>query len=368
MHKKEAIITREELFIKVWLTPISKLALEFGLSDVGLAKICKRMEVPRPKRGYWQKIEAGKTHQRSELPPLSSKGVGKVAIYPTRKMPKPSSGEIEIEHISCPDNLVNPHPLTSKTLHALKNGKIGDRNILIPRNKIYLDIRVTKDCVERACLIMDTLVKALVYHNFTIKIKKGDPARTLVVVQGEEIEIGIDEKIKSVDHVLTPKEKTEYGGYIGWTPRFDHVPTGNLTLKIRNAIYLGIRQSWSDGKIQIIENCLGTFITGLHHAAYVIKEHRQECEQREKERAERNRQWHENQRLVNIEKQKIEKLSSDIESWQTAENIRRYIEEVKRASIETDGLEIWVEWALGYAAKIDPIKHSENLAFKEEEN
>jgi hypothetical protein len=43
----------------VWKTPITRLAKEYGLSDVGLAKICKKHDIPRPPRGYWAKKEGG---------------------------------------------------------------------------------------------------------------------------------------------------------------------------------------------------------------------------------------------------------------------------------------------------------------------
>jgi len=33
--------TREQLYEKVWSKPMSSLAKEWGISDVGLAKICK---------------------------------------------------------------------------------------------------------------------------------------------------------------------------------------------------------------------------------------------------------------------------------------------------------------------------------------
>ena len=122
---------------------------------------------------------------------------------------------------------------------------------------IFLDLRVTRDCVKRACLIMDTLVKALEEREYQLSIEKGNPTATIVIVDGEAIEIGIDEKIRAVDHVLTPKEKGENGGYPYWAPRFDHIPTGELTLKIRNATYLGVRQIWGDGKVHRREDGIG---------------------------------------------------------------------------------------------------------------
>src|SRR4051812_11405207 len=52
-------MTREELYQHVWTTPIHLLAAELGLSDVGLSKTCVQMEVPRPGRGYWARLDAG---------------------------------------------------------------------------------------------------------------------------------------------------------------------------------------------------------------------------------------------------------------------------------------------------------------------
>lgn len=54
-----ATIDRKELYKKVWETPITQLAREYGLSDVGFAKICKKYNIPRPPRGYWARKEAG---------------------------------------------------------------------------------------------------------------------------------------------------------------------------------------------------------------------------------------------------------------------------------------------------------------------
>ena len=46
-------LTREELYELVWSEPMWTLAQRFGLSDVGLAKTCRRFRIPVPSRGYW---------------------------------------------------------------------------------------------------------------------------------------------------------------------------------------------------------------------------------------------------------------------------------------------------------------------------
>jgi hypothetical protein len=51
---------REELYQKVWDSPVQIVAKDFGMSDVGLAKICRKLFVPLTGRGYRAKNAVGK--------------------------------------------------------------------------------------------------------------------------------------------------------------------------------------------------------------------------------------------------------------------------------------------------------------------
>jgi len=53
-------VDRETLYNEVWTEPVTVVAQRYGLSDVGLAKICRSLTIPLPSRGYWAKIKAGK--------------------------------------------------------------------------------------------------------------------------------------------------------------------------------------------------------------------------------------------------------------------------------------------------------------------
>lgn len=59
---------RSELYAKVWETPMTQLAAKLGISDVGLAKACRRHAVPAPPRGYWAKLRAGQAPPKIPLP------------------------------------------------------------------------------------------------------------------------------------------------------------------------------------------------------------------------------------------------------------------------------------------------------------
>jgi len=43
---------RDELYEKVWAAPVIKVAKEYGVSDVAVAKACRKLKVPLPGRGY----------------------------------------------------------------------------------------------------------------------------------------------------------------------------------------------------------------------------------------------------------------------------------------------------------------------------
>lgn len=51
------LLTRKDMYDKVWSQAMRKLAPDWGLSDVGLKKLCKRFEIPTPPVGYWAKLE-----------------------------------------------------------------------------------------------------------------------------------------------------------------------------------------------------------------------------------------------------------------------------------------------------------------------
>jgi hypothetical protein len=51
---------REEIYKAIWAEPIQHVAKRYNISDVGLAKVCKRLNIPRPGRGYWAIKTAGK--------------------------------------------------------------------------------------------------------------------------------------------------------------------------------------------------------------------------------------------------------------------------------------------------------------------
>ena len=48
---------RHKLYEEIWSEPIQHVAKRYRISDVALAKVCRKLNIPRPGRGYWAIID-----------------------------------------------------------------------------------------------------------------------------------------------------------------------------------------------------------------------------------------------------------------------------------------------------------------------
>lgn len=62
------VYDRETLYKAVWAAPVTEVAKRYQVSDVAIHKVCKALDIPRPPRGYWAKVRAGKPVSIEPLP------------------------------------------------------------------------------------------------------------------------------------------------------------------------------------------------------------------------------------------------------------------------------------------------------------
>jgi len=61
-------ISRKELYEQVWTEPVTRPARRYGFSDVWLAKICRKNNMPGSPRGYWARKQSGQNIPKASLP------------------------------------------------------------------------------------------------------------------------------------------------------------------------------------------------------------------------------------------------------------------------------------------------------------
>jgi len=334
-----------------------------------------RLEIPVPGRGYWQMKKKG---LKMPVPPLRpTKKLNATGTYIHRTSKPPREGKEDNEtcdlitaekmpenKITVPPSLDSPPSLIAMTRRSLIGTKVDAKGLKQPRARGCLDIHVGQDNIDRAMLIMDTLVKALKNRGFDICVAKETPFSPSVSVMDEVIKFALIEDLDRTERKLTAVQTKEKGKHPWMYSRqeSDYSPNGVLSLKIRNDDSLNTRKTWSDGRRQRLEDCLNSFVGGLIKAAMTIKHLRTERERREREWQEERRQREEAERIRREEDEKLKDLDREVESWQRSQKIRSYIEAVKKWGIQKYGeikpesnLQQWLTWATKQADHLDPL-------------
>jgi hypothetical protein len=122
---------RTQLYEAIWEKPAVQLAKEYGISDVALAKICKKLEIPKPGLGYWRRKEMGFKVTRPPLP-VAKKNVSAISNVPAKRR---ENYEQVPEEFRSPLNPARVTPIRHQTVRqtalAFEKGRL-DKYVGIP--------------------------------------------------------------------------------------------------------------------------------------------------------------------------------------------------------------------------------------------
>ena len=351
-------MTRKELYDLVWSTPMTKLAKQYSISDNGLRKICKKMDIPLPKAGHWEKLKAGK---KVIVEKLSTNYSGKNEIDLTAKSKEnalkfavPSEMRLlqkEIEEalgseLEVPEKLTNPCELIKDAKHNMETSKSSRdlHNGLIDFRRGF-SFYVQPVNLGRALRFMDTLIKTMLIRGHPVSYDY-DRNQLVFKINDEDFQIAFREKTKRIE------VETKYG----WN-RTIKEPTGVFLLQATG--WLRGESIWQDGKLPI-EKQISKILTSLEIKSLKIAEERREWKKRQAIRDEEIRKEREQVALVANELNKVKELINAAERWRIAKDIREYIQGGMSNNKVHSSKEI--EWANKKADWIDPtIAHEDEF-------
>lgn len=359
-------LTREELYERVWSTPTTKLAKEFGMSDVALGKICKKLDIPKPYPGYWQQLAAGRRVHKEPLPPIKQ-GVPSVTyIYPHQPAApfQPENPEVlaRIEREGQPANSIavaetlrGAHPLVRRTRQVLEKGRPDDYGMLgWSLNQRCVNLRVSKTALHRALRIMDALLKALEARGYSAEVSKDGPAATHILIGAEKVKVRLSEKANRGERELTAEEKKKPPHTI--SNRWVYSPSGKLTLEI-DEYCDGVQKKWTDKGQKPLEEQLNEVLAGLMLAGEALRLRRIEREEEQRRQREQERRRMEDQERRHY-------LDQHREAWSQSQRLREFLRACeaslveRKGELEPDSPEAkWLRWAHRYADRIDPLKN-----------
>ena len=377
-------LSREELYEQVWAEPMTKVSTRFGMSDVGLKKICKKHDIPVPGRGYWRKQETGKRVTKTPLPGRQDTTKISITVYersaadgakePEAVATQRAFEEKDENRITVAETLARPHPLTTETKRHLKAVAPDNYGALKSVSNELFYLRVAPSSVNRALLVLDALLKAFKARGFDIQPSKRERGSAQILVQGEALTFSIEERVRQQPHRLTVEEKrTQRRGQLYWAPTYDYIPSGKLILKLDGGYISGRRSTWSDSARQRVEDRLNEFVVAIVQVAEWKKENRRKHAEAQRRRAEENARRAAVRERQEREAQAVEQLRTDAAAWSEAEEVRRYITAV-RARAEATGQPIdpesetgrWLAWASNQADRLDPLRESPPSILDEE--
>ena len=267
---------REQLYEEVWAEPVRTVAQRYGISDVALAKICRKLAVPRPGVGYWAKVAAGQAPKRTPLPKTPRDAPEEITRY--RRDPEPSAiaralsaaREVDREVIEVATNLEQPHKLVAAAIRVLGRAKTDVDGLRRKPGRRCLDVTVSPATFDRAMLIIDAFLRALEKDGMRCEVTDvrrfdgrgrpvdtGDvpPNTTRVFVDEEWCVVRLWEKYSLVQPPLPKPPRGLVGdpldSWVRWNrPIQRRVPNGILELSLTQGYS---RATWKDGKRKRLE-------------------------------------------------------------------------------------------------------------------
>jgi hypothetical protein len=393
MSGKYNIYNREKLYKEVWANPVVKVAAQYGVSDVAIHKICKKLKVPTPPLGYWAKVSAGakvaktplsKTNGPTQITGAKTfEGVKEKSSDPVRQ-PLEFLSDIErervlsaVKEIEMPAENAQLHKKIAAYRSVVKSWNQKDRKEEgAQRKKDYyynppfLAGVISNESLPRVYRILDALFRQVERLGGSVNDDLS------LRVRNEHVSIEIAEGQDKVEHVITKQEAQALIKYrdekrrSSWVSepqirKYDYVFNGRLRISIRQSRYFR-----DTDKINI-ESRLGEMLIELYEESEVIRLDREAREEEARKKAEAERRKEERRKRYNKEVERTIALENAALDFETACRIRAYVKAVT-ASCEHDGLDeetaAWVDWATKKADWFDPTVARDDELFGEREH
>jgi hypothetical protein len=123
-----------------------------------------------------------------------------------------------------------------------------------------------------------------------------------------------------------------------------------------------IRATWADGRIQIVENCIGDFIVGLKVAAAAIRKDRLEREAWNRRWEEERKKEEEQRRRAEEHKRRAAFVGGLIKNWDEANRVRTFVRALTEAASQKalpddkkEEIQQVLDWTTKYAELLDPL-------------
>lgn len=174
-------VERDTLYAEVWDTPMLTLAPKYGVSAVFLRRVCVRLGIPCPPRGYWAKKESG---QRPKIPPLPKSLPGAPTGW--RKGEVLSRNAEAEQTQDMPKSGGARRAMIMGSLKSFMIGRVASDGYLKPAKRNLPDLVVTAPTLHRAASILMKIATRFRDLNHRISVAYGEGGYTRKAIGDDE--------------------------------------------------------------------------------------------------------------------------------------------------------------------------------------
>lgn len=379
------VFTRQQLYDLVWSGPITTLAKSLTISDVGLAKACRRGDIPLPPRGYWAKLNAGKRVVRPQLPLRAPGASDRITVGQDRPRTFVSSNEDESLAVEDPPPqppvydetldavearirkalpakfryvraLANPHPQVARLLR-----EDDERRDAMTKSRYTFDKPRFESRFEQRRL---TFVS-----NLFVLLARLDVQGSARGAEGRELSAHVgDQFVKlKVETLATLRPRKRPGDVKRDEPMAMEVEVARWQHGEREE-----RLFWSDdesGKLEnrLLEIGVAIVLTGerqyrkARQFSYEWDRHSFDQKVEKARKAREESEQREREARQQADRDRVARLLGQVSARQQAQQIRAYVDEVLSSPDAVEGRayegdrNVWADWARTIADRLDPL-------------
>ncbi len=357
---KQIKFTREDLYKMVWERPMLVIAKEIGVSDVAVAKACRKAGIPLPTRGHWAIVKSGRMVETPPLPQPKPDQPDSV-WFTVLENPPPTSPKVEVPAgplIEIPTALVKPHRLVAALKSATK-GQKEDKGV-IPLNYEYqkvLRVRTSAAQLERALILMDVLIKQFESKGYEVRISEKRGETELVLKEGV-VTFRLNERTKQTAPPPPPPRPPGRRGeryHETWRPAYVLVGTGEFTLEFDKYPIRNCPNTWKDRPNKSLEAQLHEVMAVLPSwEAELLADRLAREEEAARANAAEKRRIAAARAEETLRLQRL-KLVNQLRAWEHAERLRRFIAAFEQKEDQSPEAQSWLEWANLQVQELDPL-------------
>ncbi|MGE5474795.1 MAG: hypothetical protein ACM3UU_11300 [Ignavibacteriales bacterium] len=408
---------REKLFDEVWQEPMTTVAKRYELSDNGLRKRCKKLQIPLPPAGHWAKLQAGKEvtpkpklpklkvtkiyeedskhYQSMELIDIENQSNEQLKELDGMELLTPESKESFLKwcsKIQVPKRIEGYNPLIIDCQNEIAYRKARDEEhkfrdifkyhmfmqykIEYRNNKAVLPISVSDKQANRAYRIIDTLIKSVNELDGKIVVESSESDNATFRLFEHAFSFQMTEIMVKRRSLLSgsPSENAA----MSFRPIYEKVFSGLIEIEFKEILNYWEKDKapktlkFVDSIDSQIENQFGEIFIALYKLANeakiakIIAEREYRIKEREQKRLREIEE--EERRMLQLKEEQdyrkknlVQNIERQMEGWFKSQKLRKYVEEIETyASAINDEttkelLSAYINLVRQKAEKYDPV-------------